>query len=201
MNYLAHCCLVPNTPETLAGSILGDVIHGPSLIHLPPAIARAVRLHRWVDKWTDEHPENLAARQRFLPPLRRFAGIIVDMAYDHFLAREFQRWEGKPLAPFAAEVYQALRTHEHFADNKGRHRLRYIYEHDLLNQYTEWSGVQRALRGIGSRFSRPTPLQDRTDEITPVLPSLYQHFLVFYPQLKAKAAEQWQWLGEHSAPR
>ncbi|QGX39136.1 ACP phosphodiesterase [Permianibacter aggregans] len=195
MNYLAHCCLVPATPEALAGSLLGDVIHGPDLSHLPAEIERAVRLHRFVDRWTDEHPENLAARSLFKPPLRRFAGIIIDMAYDHFLARNFAALEDRNLLAFSAQVYAALHQYQSLAPARGQARLRYIIDTDLLNQYWHWPSVQKALRGIGSRFSRPTPLTTHVDEITPLLPTLDEHFQRFYPALKIEAAKQWHKLG------
>ena len=191
MNYLAHCCLVPPNAQTLAGSIFGDVIHGKSLAHLPPQMALAVRLHRKVDVWTDAHPENVAARALFRPPLRRFAGIIIDMSYDHFLAQHFEQIEQKALPAFAAEIYSALKQYEPLVDAKGQRQIRYIYQNDLLNQYREWSGVSRALRGIASRLSRPTALAGDHQEIIQHLPQLHAHFVSFYPQLKQFAQEVW----------
>ena len=200
MNYLAHCCLVPSSPQTLAGSIFGDVVHGRSLAHLPTELAMAIRLHRKVDVWTDAHPENKAARSLFNSPLRRFAGIIIDMSYDHFLARNFESWEHKSLPAFAEAIYAALQQYEHLLDDKGKRQVRYIYQNDLLNQYRQWSGVSLALKGIASRLSRPTALAGDHQEIVTRLPQLEAHFVQFYPQLKHYAHTVWETLMQQNSP-
>lgn len=178
----------------MAGSIFGDVVHGRSLVHLPADLALAIRLHRKVDVWTDAHPENKAARSLFHPPLRRFAGIIIDMTYDHFLARDFESWEQKSLPAFAEEVYVALQRYEHLLDDKGKRQIRYIYQNDLLNQYRQWSGISRALKGVATRLSRPTALAGDLQEVVALLPPLEAHFATFYPQLKQYAHSTWEYL-------
>lgn len=191
MNYLAHCCLVPATPAALAGALLGDLIHGPDLSGLPDEVARSVRLHRAIDRYTDSHPEVLAAKNLLQPPLRRYAGIVVDVAFDHLLSRDFDRWYPRPVADLAAAVYAAIEQYRALAPEKLRPRLDYIASQRLLERYGDGASIGRALAGIGSRLRRANPLTSAGDAVLPLLPIWQGHFERFYPQLQQFAADRW----------
>lgn len=196
MNYLAHCCLVPPTAEALAGALLGDLIHGPDLSALPAEVARSVRLHRAIDRYTDNHPDVVSAKNLLQPPLRRYAGIIVDVAFDHLLTRDFARWHDAPLPELAAKVYAAIGHYRLLAPEATRGRLDYIVSQRLLERYDNPLSIGRALMGIGSRLKRDNPLAAAGPVVLPLLPPWQQRFESFYPQLQAFAATSWQ----HSVP-
>lgn len=191
MNYLAHCCLVPPTPEALAGALLGDLIHGPDLSALPAEVARSIRLHRAIDRYTDNHPEVIAAKNLLQPPLRRYAGIIVDVAFDHLLTRDFARWHEQPLPELAEKVYAAIRQYRLLAPAATRGRLDYIVSQRLLERYGNPASIGRALLGIGSRLKRDNPLAEAGPVVLPLLPQWQHRFENFYPQLKAFALAEY----------
>lgn len=192
MNYLAHCCLVPPTPEALAGALLGDLVHGPDLSTMPNEVARSIRLHRAIDRFTDEHPEVIACKNLLQPPLRRYAGIIVDVAFDHLLSRDFPSWHDEPLATLAAKVYAAIRQYRLLAPEATRGRLDYIVQHRLLERYHDSASIGRALTGIGSRLKRDNPLAAAGPVVLSLLQQWQQHFVSFYPSLQDFARGQWQ---------
>ena len=198
MNYLAHCCLVPPTAEALAGALLGDLIHGPDLSGLPAEVARSIRLHRAIDRYTDNHPDVIAAKNLLQPPLRRYAGIIVDVAFDHLLSRSFAHWHPTQTLPELAQaVYAAIAEYRLLAPEKTRKRLDYIASHRLLEKYGQAAAISKALAGIGSRFKRDNPLASAGPAVLPLLPQWQPLFVQFYPQLKQFAVDHWQQL---SAP-
>lgn len=88
----------------MLGSLIADFLRGA----IDPAMARGVRigvaLHRAVDVYTDAHPQVVAARARFAPPYRRYAGILLDMWFDHLLAREWERHGDGSLHDFSQRV-------------------------------------------------------------------------------------------------
>lgn len=194
MNYLAHCCLVPPTAEALAGALLGDLIHGPDLSGLPAEVARSIRLHRAIDRYTDNHPDVIVAKNLLQPPFRRYAGIIVDVAFDHLLSKDFARWHEQPLPELAEQVYAAIRQHRVLAPEKTRSRLDYIVSHRLLERYGQPASIGRALLGIGSRLKRDNPLADAGPVAIGLLPDWQAQFTAFYPQLKSFAADTWRGL-------
>lgn len=92
MNHLAHVFLAPDSPEARVGSILGDFARGLEVSALPDLVQLGVRHHRAVDSYTDRHPEVLASKAVFSRERRRFAGVALDILYDHYLLRHWQRF-------------------------------------------------------------------------------------------------------------
>lgn len=93
MNFLAHTVLAGIDEADRIGGLLGDFIKGPLPAGLPPALASGVALHRAIDGYADRHPAFLASRARISSRRRRVAGVLVDLFYDHLLARD---WPGEP---------------------------------------------------------------------------------------------------------
>jgi acyl carrier protein phosphodiesterase len=110
MNFLAHLYLADRRPDALLGSLMGDFVKGPLQGRFPPELTRALSQHRKVDAFTDAHPMVRVSRARMPPARRRFAGIMVDVFYDHFLALHWEDYADQPLEAFAHEVYALLRT-------------------------------------------------------------------------------------------
>ncbi len=201
MNYLAHCCLVPPTPEALAGALLGDLVHGPDLSALPDEVARSVRLHRAIDRYTDNHADVIACKNTLQAPLRRYAGIIVDVAFDHLLARNLSHWYPSPLATISQQVYDAIARYRHLAPAGTVARLDYISREHLLERYVDERSIGKALTGIGTRFQRDNPLHEAGAAVQPLLTAWNRRFELFYPQLQAFARTTWQQLATDPSQR
>src|SRR5688572_8345575 len=97
MNWLAHLLLAEPTPQFRLGAILPDLVSMQVLAGLPPDFQRGIRQHRQVDAYTDSHAIFRRSVQRLDPPFRRFGGILVDIFYDHFIARDWQSFSATPL--------------------------------------------------------------------------------------------------------
>ena len=101
MNFLAHLHLSDGTPGSMLGGILADFVKGPDVAALPPDILAGVRLHRHIDAFTDRHAVVQRSIHRVSAKLGWFAGIVIDIYYDHVLAREWGRYSPEPLRGFA----------------------------------------------------------------------------------------------------
>ena len=108
MNFLAHLWLAERTATSLAGAVLGDVVRGADLSAYPSAIAEAVRLHRRVDAATDRHPRVVALRTQFPDRARRYAGIVLDLGFDHALALDWSHYSDEPLDAFCQRAGRAI---------------------------------------------------------------------------------------------
>ena len=186
MNYLAHLYLAEPTPEGILGSLLGDFVKGRLDSSLPAAIRRGIRLHRAIDSYTDAHSVHLASRNRVSPKRRRYAGIIVDVCYDHFLCRRWQDYSTDSLERFAARVYDVLRTHGDALPERLRQIAPRMISHDWLCSYGDLDNVGRALDGISRRFKRNNPLAGALAEVEGNYNELAADFDMFFPQLVAK---------------
>lgn len=188
MNYLAHAWLWPDDDQTLAGSLFGDFIHGPLPVEMPPRLALAIMTHRHIDRATDSFAPVVALREQMPPRFRRYAGIVLDMGFDHVLARDFAQWHPEPLEDFAERVYAAVAQHRAWIPEQRQLRIDYLLRHHLLERYVERDQVKRALAGIGTRLSRANPLAEAgplLDQLMPqletVLPDLLRHLRTLIP--------------------
>jgi acyl carrier protein phosphodiesterase len=187
MNFLAHLHLGGPAPEQLLGSLYGDFVKGPLEGRFAPRLEAAIRLHRAIDAYTDSHPRVLAALSRFSPERRRYAGIILDVFFDHCLAQRWQAYHPEPLGHFTGQVYAVLRR---TPDLPGRLATiaPLMIADDWLGSYQHFEVIGRVLQGISRRLSRPEGLQGAMPELRELYTVLMEDFQGFYPELQAFAA-------------
>lgn len=183
MNYLAHFHLAVCAGSSLTGNYLGDTVKGSALEAWPAVIEEGIRLHRSIDAFTDHHPDVVRTLALFEPPRRRFAGIILDMAFDHFLALHWSSFHRTPLTQFSRAVYAELAQNAPLMPSVARLRFERMREHDWLLNYQRIEVIDRALDAIAGRLSRRTALFGAVEDIERHYGALEASFLCFYPQL------------------
>lgn len=183
MNHLAHALLAGNDEALRLGGMLGDFVRGAPEADWPAGVAAGIRLHRAIDAYTDAHPQVLAAKARLEPPFRRYAGILLDVWFDHLLARDFDRWSSTPLDAFSGGLRQLLVDHRASLPPGLARFLAYMQVNDLPATYARPEVVGRALAGIGQRLRRDNPLADALPVLQANAPVLAGHFEAFFPDL------------------
>jgi acyl carrier protein phosphodiesterase len=183
MNYLAHLFLAEPTPEAMIGNLLGDFRTGIPLDYYPQSIRRGIESHLQIDAFTDAHPIVRQSKTYFSPPQRRFAGIILDVLYDHYLAKHWQDYATMPLTDFANEVYQILQTHRELLPAKLQRALPDMIGNNWLCSYQELPILRYTIERIAQRFKRPTPIAQSYGEIMANYDALKQGFQAFFPEL------------------
>ena len=185
MNHLAHVLLAGDDKWLQLGGMLGDFVHGqPDPELFPPRVIAGIRLHRAIDVYTDAHPEVLAAKALLPPPYRRYAGILLDMWFDHCLARDFPRWSGQPLEAYSIALRALLHRHDALLPPELRRFRGYMDAHGLPAGYADRMMLGRALAGIGQRLSRANPLGSALPVLVAREVVLQERFEVFFPQLQ-----------------
>lgn len=193
MNYLAHVFLSQQTPEAITGALLGDFVKGRAPEQWGAQVHAAILLHRAIDRYTDQHELVRASRALVSGERRRFAGILVDVFYDHFLARHWTRYSERPLKEFTAEVYRVLLPQRANLPERLQRMLPWMAGDDWLGSYAELTSVDAALNGIARRFryaARAQPLASAIDELKRGYPDFESHFFQFLPQLQRFVAMQ-----------
>jgi acyl carrier protein phosphodiesterase len=187
MNFLAHLYLSSEEPDALAGSLLPDLVRGPVPADASPTLQAACRLHRLVDVFTDTHPLHARSRGRIAAVQSRYAGILVDVFYDHFLARDWSQYCSEPLPLFTARIYQLLLGHRPHLPPDMQHALDMMVHEDWLTSYARPEGIAMILARMSRRFSRRF---DRPVDLVPAMQDLATHnqamgqeFHAFFPQL------------------
>ncbi|MCW0920209.1 ACP phosphodiesterase [Pseudomonas sp. RG1] len=183
MNYLAHLHLGGQRPGQLLGSLYGDFVKGRLQGQFDPEVEAAIALHRRIDVFTDRHPLVDIALGRFSETRRRYAGIVLDVFFDHCLARDWTLYADRPLEQFTADVYHVLARERQLPE-----RLAKIAPHmvanDWLGSYREFEVLEQVLRGISRRLTRPEELAGAMAELRRLYEPLSEDFSQFYPQLQ-----------------
>jgi acyl carrier protein phosphodiesterase len=187
MNYLAHLFLSDDDDEFRLGNFLGDFVKGRHIARLDGRLRRGWERHREIDRFTDEHPCVREARGLVSAPRRRFAGILLDVFFDHFLAREWSRYSVEPLDAFTRRVYRSFLAYEGELPPRARRAITLMAGGDWLGSYREAAGVERALAGIALRLDprRAGPLASGAVELRERHGELRRAFLQFFPEVMA----------------
>jgi acyl carrier protein phosphodiesterase len=187
LNHLAHALLAGSDDSVLLGSLLGDFWRGAPDPAWPGGVRAGVTLHRKMDVFTDSHLEVAAARSLFAPPWRRYAGILIDIYFDHVLAREWPHHSSEPLAAFSARTADLLDRHATWLPADLNRFARYFRAHGLFAAYAQRTTIEQVLAGIGSRLRHPNRLAEAGPALWAQAGALDLAFARFFPDLNAYA--------------
>jgi len=187
LNYLAHLYLAAPGEAAMLGALLGDFVFGKAALEdWGEAERREILIHRQVDGYTDAHPQVVAARRLFGEGRRRYAGIALDVYYDHCLARDWDRYCDTPLDEFTAPFYAYLLSRLDDLPDRLRRIAPLMAAHDWLGSYRRRDSVDLAVSRIATRLSR------NGERLVECLDDLRRHeaqvaagFDAFFPQLVA----------------
>ena len=196
VNVLAHALLAGDDAALRLGGVMGDFIRGTPDLALPPRVRDGIYLHRAIDGFTDSHDEVRAARERLPAPFRRYAGILLDMWFDHCLARDFAKWSAHPLAEFSTGLREEMHAAMPILPDSLRRFLGYMDANDLPAGYIEPAAIGKALGGISQRLSRANPVAEAMPLLLSEDTMLRGTFERFFPQLRDFARE---WVVQRSS--
>jgi acyl carrier protein phosphodiesterase len=158
MNFLAHALLAGDEDSLVVGGVAGDWIKGPLPGSLPDDIARGVALHRAIDSHADLQPAFKRSRSRISPERRRYAGVLIDIFYDHLLARNWSAISQVPLASYSSCVYKVIDARLDDLPPASRPGLKLMAAEDWLSSYAQIDGIADVLVRMSRRARRPNPL-------------------------------------------
>jgi acyl carrier protein phosphodiesterase len=158
MNWLAHLYLSEPTPQFRVGNLLPDLASGSRLASLPEPYQQGIRRHRQIDAFTDRHPRVKSCVSRFSKPYRRYGGILTDVYFDHFLARDWAKYSKISLAEFISDAYGDIEVCLPDVPAEVAHVLWRMRSENWLASYDHIAGITETLRRISFRFRRPFDL-------------------------------------------
>jgi acyl carrier protein phosphodiesterase len=189
MNHLAHALLADaGGVEFALGSAQGDFVHGHPDPAWPAARQAGLRFHRAIDHYTDAHPEVVSARNLFEPPLRRYAGIMLDIWFDHLLVRDWPHCcAEEPLARFSQRWLALLDARAAELPESLRGFLAWMHAHGLPEAYGDEATLDVVFHALARRLSRPSPIGDALSALRDRAAPLQRHFDAFFPGLVVHA--------------
>ena len=191
MNYLAHLVLAGETPQMIVGGFLGDFIKGRLENRFEPGIEAGIRLHRAIDAFTDHHPMIRLAVSRFDTPLRRYSGILLDVLFDHLLAKNWVDYYDGELTEFSKNTLNLLVDHSDKMPPDALVMALRMQRLNSLASYGEVRFLENAFAHLSERLTRKNPVTSAMNPCLALLPQLRQDFQIFYPELQ-KFCINWQ---------
>lgn len=190
MNHFAHLVLAQPTAESIVGNLLGDFARGVDTAGLPEAVLAGLRNHREVDRFTDAHPRVRQMKRTFSRERRRFAGIALDIYFDHLLINHWSSFETRPLQPLIGDFYrrmstaQGLMPHEDMRRAAGR-----MVEYDWFGSYRDLDAVAESLDRVAARIRFRNRFDNAIEDLQRNHELIRDGFFEFYPALQRHVDE------------
>ncbi len=186
MNFLAHLYLSGDNPKIKIGNFIGDFVKGKNLAERFDAeTVNGITLHREIDWFTDTHPVVKQSKDRLRPKYRHYAGVIVDIFYDHFLAKNWDRYSHQLLPDFAEECYATIQQHESILPEEVKQMMPYMIKGNWLVNYSSLEGIQRALSGMARRTRFESKMEESVTDLQHHYEDFKMEFEIFFPELAA----------------
>lgn len=183
MNYLGHFYLSGTQPDVIFGNFIGDVIKGSKWKAYPELIQKGILLHRFIDDYTDNHPDTQLSKDRIRTHFSITSSIVVDMYFDHFLSLHWQRYHRQTLSEFSQETFEKLKPFEKEMPSYTGILFQKMRDENWLSSYKSIKGVSFALSRMGKRVK----FQNNWDKAEEILKENYilleQDFHRFFPTL------------------
>jgi acyl carrier protein phosphodiesterase len=164
LNFLAHALLAGDTSALIVGGVVGDWIKGTLPGALPDDLAQGVALHRAIDQFAESHPAFNCSRSRVSPVRRRYAGVLVDVFYDHLLAKNWTAIHKQPLDEYCEAVYGLIRDRLHDLPVFAHPALMLMAQENWLTSYAQIEGIEDVLARMSHRARQPNPLMHGEQE-------------------------------------
>jgi acyl carrier protein phosphodiesterase len=164
LNFLAHALLAGDSPSLIVGGVVGDWIKGSLPGTLPDDLAQGVALHRAIDHYAESHPAFNRSRSRISTERRRYAGVLVDVFYDHLLAENWAAIHHQPLHEYCTAVYGMIEDRLNDLPASAHPALKLMTQQDWLTSYAQIEGIADVLARMSRRARQPNPLMHGEQE-------------------------------------
>ena len=190
MNFLAHAYLSFNIPDILVGNMISDFVKGRKKFDYSTGIQQGIHLHRQIDSFTDEHEATKEAIRYLKPAVGLYAGAFIDVAYDHFLANDFNEFTDYSLQAHAQMTYGLLGNHQALFPDRFQQMFPYMKLQNWLYNYRNLEGAKSSFGGVVRRAK----YLDSSDEVFQLFldnySSLQKCYNAFFPSVKAFTVDQ-----------
>ncbi len=185
MNFLAHAYLSRHSVPLMVGNFIADFVKGNQIRQYDNQIVEGIIMHRKIDAFTDSHPVFKRSSKRIWEKYRHYSNVIIDLYYDHFLAKNWNRYSNLSLDHFAEYVYSVMEDHSAILPDKAQKILPYMIRYNWLVTYSEIEGIDKSLKGLSRRTPYDSKMEEAKQELIDHYEVLKQDFMSFFPEMIA----------------
>jgi acyl carrier protein phosphodiesterase len=185
LNYLAHLFLAGTDPEMILGNFIADHVKGSDKMKYSENVRKGISMHRAIDTFTDQHPVVKQSIARLRADFRKYAGVIVDMYYDHYLSAQWDEYSDTDLPEFTRIRYDILNTFQPILPARSARLLFYMEKQNWLMSYSSFDGMQQAFNGMSRRTTFESNMELAVVNLKAGYPEFKQEFRQFFPELQS----------------
>jgi acyl carrier protein phosphodiesterase len=186
MNYLAHSFLSNGNEELIIGNFIADHLRGNNFNDYSPGIVEGIKLHRRIDEFTDSHPLFKESKRIFYEGFEKHSGILVDIYFDHLLARDFASYSEDTLKEHCDKVYEVYRSNLNLLPLDSQRFLSYVLQNNIYMAYAEEKGIEKVLFHLSQRIKHGVQLNDSLPVFQANREKLKNNFTEFFHDAKQK---------------
>ena len=190
MNFLAHIYLSGDNDLIKIGNFMADGIRGKHFETYPIDVQKGIILHRAIDTFTDAHPIFRQSTKKLHEKYHHYAGVIVDVFYDHFLAKNWNKYSDEKLEEFVARFYQSLQDNHSILSERTKGMMPYMIEHNWLVSYQTIEGIHRILTQMDQRTKNESKMRFATNELSEFYSEFENEFTNFFQELNVFATQK-----------
>tara|TARA_R110000868_G_scaffold85368_1_gene240233 strand:- start:4 stop:591 length:588 start_codon:yes stop_codon:yes gene_type:complete len=183
MNHLAHLFLSQNNIDLMVGNFIADQVKGKDFNNYSEGVKQGIIMHRGIDTFTDTHPVVMQSKSRLYHIYHKYAPVIVDMYYDHILARKWLNYSTIKLSEFAQKTYDKLISQQEQMPKRSQRILHYMIQGDWLCGYATTKGMKHALGGLASRAKYDSKMEMAHLDLQKDYLFYAAEFELFFPEL------------------
>ncbi len=183
MNFLAHLYLSPKEEEIIFGNFIADSVKGKVFETYSDRVQHGILLHREIDRYTDQHEVFLQSKNRLVPKYRMYSGVIVDIFYDHFLAKNWTDYSDKELRSFVSQSYLMLVKRFSLLPPRSQRILPFMIAQNWLVNYSNLDDLRRVFKGMSRRTSNSSGMLNSVDDLIEHYELFENEFKLFFPDV------------------
>ncbi len=184
MNFLAHLYLSKDNIDIMIGNFIADGIPGNKFEHYSKEIKQGILLHREIDTFTDAHPIVRQSKRRLHKRYKHYKGVVIDIFYDHYLAKNWQLYSETPLDVYVQSVYTLLQENFDILPKKTQHLLPYMVAYDWLFNYQYKEGIREVLNGMNKRTKGISQMNLAIEDLQQLDNEFEKDFMLFFEDLR-----------------
>lgn len=167
----------------MIGNFIADHVRGNQFTHFEKEIQEGIFLHRAIDTFTDAHPIVRKSKRRLHKRYRHYNGVIIDIFYDYFLAKNWIKYSEIPLSIFTTSVYNLLNKNYEHLPLKSQRFINYMIEHNILFNYQFKNGIEKVLQGMNYRTKGKSKMNLAIQDLKNLEAEFENDFTLFFPDL------------------
>lgn len=183
MNFLAHIYLSGDSDAVTIGNFIADGIRGKDYKKYPEGIQKGILLHRAIDSFTDAHKTVRQSTKRLHKNYGHYSGVIVDILYDHFLAKNWSQYSNIPLEQYVEKFYDILEDHYEVLPLRIKRMMAYMIPNNWLLSYASIDGITRVLAGMNRRTQNRSKMNLAVNELEEFYEEFENEFTIFFAEL------------------